>query len=64
MNIKHQKTKQTLDLFEKISAIPRCSKHEEKIGAFLLEWAENERPARQKRQGRQCADQGAGHPGI
>ena len=40
MNIKHQKTKQILDLFEKISAIPRCSKHEEKIGAFLLEWAE------------------------
>ncbi len=40
MTIKHQKTKQTLDLFEKISAIPRCSKHEEKIAAFLLEWAE------------------------
>ncbi len=40
MNIKHQKTKQTLDLFEEISAIPRCSKHEEKIGAFLLAWAE------------------------
>ncbi|MCU0275561.1 MAG: aminoacyl-histidine dipeptidase [Acidobacteria bacterium] len=40
MNIKHQKTKEVLDLFERISAIPRCSKHEEKIGAFLLEWAE------------------------
>lgn len=39
MNIKHQKTRETLDLFEKISAIPRCSKHEEKIGAFLLDWA-------------------------
>lgn len=39
MNIKHLKTKQTLDLFEQISAIPRCSKHEEKIGAFLLDWA-------------------------
>jgi dipeptidase D len=39
MNIKHQKTKQILDLFEEISAIPRCSKHEEKIGAFLLDWA-------------------------
>lgn len=38
MNIKHQKTKQILDLFEEISAIPRCSKHEEKIGAFLQEW--------------------------
>jgi dipeptidase D len=40
MNIQHQKTKQILDLFERISAIPRCSKHEEKIGAFLLDWAE------------------------
>ena len=39
MNINHQKTKLILDLFEEISAIPRCSKHEEKIGAFLLEWA-------------------------
>ncbi len=39
MNIRHQKTKQILDLFERISAIPRCSKHEEKIGAFLLDWA-------------------------
>ncbi len=39
MNIKHQKTKQILDLFEQISAIPRCSKHEEKICAFLLDWA-------------------------
>lgn len=40
MNIKHQKSKQILDLFERISTIPRCSKHEEKIGAFLLDWAE------------------------
>jgi len=40
MNIKHQKTGQILDLFEEISAIPRCSKHEEKICAFLLAWAE------------------------
>jgi len=39
MDIKHQKIKQILDLFEEISAIPRCSKHEEKIGAFLLDWA-------------------------
>ena len=39
MNIKHQKTKQVLDLFEEISAIPRCSKHEEKVCAFLLDWA-------------------------
>ena len=40
MNIKHQKTQQILDLFEAISAIPRCSKHEEKICAFLMQWAE------------------------
>jgi len=40
MNIKHQKTKLILDLFEEISAIPRCSKHEEKICAFFLQWAE------------------------
>jgi len=40
MNIKHQKTQQILDLFEAISAIPRCSKHEEKISAFLMQWAE------------------------
>ncbi len=40
MNIKHHKTKLILDLFEEISAIPRCSKHEEKICAFLLQWAE------------------------
>jgi len=39
MNIKHPKTKEILDCFETISAIPRCSKHEEKIGAFLLDWA-------------------------
>ncbi len=38
MNIKHQKTKQILDLFEEISAIPRCSKHEEKIGIFIQDW--------------------------
>ena len=40
MNIQHQKTKPVLDLFERISAIPRCSKHEEKIAAFLIDWAE------------------------
>jgi dipeptidase D len=48
MNIKHQKTRQVLDLFERISAIPRCSKHEEKIGAFLLDWAEKNRLQAQK----------------
>ena len=39
MNIKHEKTKQVLALFEEISAIPRCSKNEEKIAAFLIDWA-------------------------
>ncbi|HSQ35726.1 MAG TPA: aminoacyl-histidine dipeptidase [Candidatus Binatia bacterium] len=39
MNIKHEKTKQILDLFEAISAIPRCSKNETKIAAFLVDWA-------------------------
>ncbi len=28
-----------LTIFEKISAIPRCSKHEEAIGAWLCNWA-------------------------
>ena len=40
MNIKHEKTKQILALFEEISAIPRCSKNEEKIAAFLVDWAQ------------------------
>jgi dipeptidase D len=40
MNIKHEKTKQILALFEAISAIPRCSKNEEKIAAFLVDWAQ------------------------
>jgi dipeptidase D len=39
MNIKHEKTKQILAQFEKISAIPRCSKNEEKIAAYLVDWA-------------------------
>jgi dipeptidase D len=39
MSTQHQKTKQILDQFEEISAIPRCSKHEEKIAAFLVNWA-------------------------
>ncbi|MCX6554236.1 MAG: aminoacyl-histidine dipeptidase [Candidatus Aminicenantes bacterium] len=39
MDIKHEKTKQILALFEEISAIPRCSKNEEKIAAYLLDWA-------------------------
>jgi dipeptidase D len=40
MNIKHEKTKQILALFEAISAIPRCSKNEEKIAAFMVDWAQ------------------------
>ncbi|HDP94124.1 MAG TPA: aminoacyl-histidine dipeptidase [Candidatus Aminicenantes bacterium] len=47
MNINHAKTQEILDVFEKIAAIPRCSKHEEKIGRWLMDWAaENEFPAR------------------
>ena len=34
MKSMHEKTKQILALFEEISAIPRCSKNEEKIAAF------------------------------
>ena len=64
MNIKHEKTKQILALFEEISAIPRCSKHEEKIGAFLLDWAEKNGLQAKTGQGRQRADQGPGHPGL
>jgi dipeptidase D len=52
MNIKHEKTKEILDLFEKISAIPRCSKNEEKIAAFLMDWAKkNNLAARQDKIG-------------
>jgi dipeptidase D len=40
MDIKHEKTKQILALFEAISAIPRCSKNEGKIAAFLVDWAQ------------------------
>jgi len=47
MNITHAKTRDVLDAFEKIAAIPRCSKHEEKIGRWLMEWAaENDFQAR------------------
>lgn len=37
----HEKTKQILMAFEEISKIPRCSKHEEKIIEWLLQWAKN-----------------------
>jgi dipeptidase D len=33
------KTREILDIFEKISSIPRCSKHEEKISQWLEQWA-------------------------
>ncbi len=39
MNIEHEKTKEILKWFEEISKIPRCSKHEEKIIAWLQNWA-------------------------
>ncbi len=35
----HEKTNQILMAFEQISQIPRCSKNEEKIGAWLETWA-------------------------
>ena len=35
----HKKTKKVLKWFEEISKIPRCSKHEDKIAAWLIEWA-------------------------
>jgi len=40
MNIKHEKTREILHWFEEISKIPRCSKHEEKICKWLMNWAE------------------------
>ena len=39
MEITHAKTKAVLTWFEEITKIPRCSKHEEKIAAWLMEWA-------------------------
>ena len=40
MKITHAKTQKVLDVFKEIAAIPRCSKHEEKIGKWLKEWAD------------------------
>lgn len=34
-----ENTKHILAIFEKISRIPRCSKHEERISTWLVEWA-------------------------
>ncbi len=39
MNIDHPKTKETLKWFAEISKIPRCSKKEERISQWLVEWA-------------------------
>ncbi len=39
MNIEHAYTKKILSAFEQISQVPRASKHEEKIVAWLLNWA-------------------------
>ena len=36
-----EKTRHVLHIFEQISAIPRCSKHEQKISKWLKKWAKN-----------------------
>ncbi|MEN8222696.1 MAG: aminoacyl-histidine dipeptidase [Acidobacteriota bacterium] len=38
-NISHEKTKEILKWFEEITKIPRCSKEEDKIVNFLIEWS-------------------------
>jgi dipeptidase D len=40
MNISHEKTKTILHWFEEINKIPRCSKNESAIAAWLCNWAE------------------------
>ena len=35
----HKKTQEVLDIFAEISKVPRCSKKEEKIAAWLADWA-------------------------
>jgi len=40
MNIEHEYTKKILSAFEQISQVPRPSKKEEKIVAWLLNWAD------------------------
>ncbi len=40
MKFEHEKTNEILKWFEEIASIPRCSKHEEKICKWLLDWAE------------------------
>jgi len=36
-----QKTREILQIFEQISAIPRCSKHERHLSKWLKKWAKN-----------------------
>ncbi|MCK5004100.1 MAG: aminoacyl-histidine dipeptidase [Candidatus Aminicenantes bacterium] len=38
-NVSHEKTKDILKWFEEISKIPRCSKQEDKIVNYLIEWS-------------------------
>lgn len=39
MKYEHEKTNEILKWFEEIASIPRCSKHEEKICKWLVDWA-------------------------
>lgn len=39
MKFEHAKTNEILKWFEEITKIPRCSKHEDKICAWLVNWA-------------------------
>lgn len=39
MNIEHKKTVEILKWFEEINKTPRCSKKEEQIGQWLMDWA-------------------------
>jgi dipeptidase D len=39
MKVEHEKTKEILKWFEEVTKIPRCSKHEEKICKWLMNWA-------------------------
>ncbi|UCE07380.1 MAG: aminoacyl-histidine dipeptidase [bacterium] len=39
MKFEHAETNEILKWFEEITKIPRCSKHEEKIGYWLMDWA-------------------------
>ncbi len=40
MKFDHPKTESIIERFEEISRIPRCSKNEKEIGAWLMNWAE------------------------